>query len=74
MYFTGMSIREISNHYEMMGIKVSHMTIYRWVIDYSNMVSKYIKDIVPRTDSRTIVRADEVWLKYQVKTLLVCFY
>ena len=38
MYFTGMSIRDISNHYETMGIKVNHMTIYRWIIDYSNMV------------------------------------
>ena len=31
MYFTGMSVRDIANHYEMRGIEVSHMTIYRWV-------------------------------------------
>ena len=28
MYYTGMSVRDIADHYEMMGTKVSHMTIY----------------------------------------------
>ncbi len=63
MYFTGMSVRDIANHYEMMGIKINASSIYRWIAKYSKMVEKYLNEIVPRTQDRTWVRADEVWLK-----------
>ncbi len=63
MYYSGMSVRDISNHYEMLGTEVSFKTVYNWVADYSTMVSKYLNDIVPRTSNRTMVRADEVWIK-----------
>ncbi len=63
MYFSGMSVRDISNHYEMMGTEVSHMTIYRWIDNYSKITSKYLNGIVPRTNGSTMVRADEVWIK-----------
>lgn len=65
MYFSGMSVRDISNHYEMMGTKVSHMTIYRWVSDYSKMTSTYLNGIVPRVGDW--FRADEVWVKVNGK-------
>ena len=29
IYFSGMSVRKIVDHYDMLGIEVSHMTIYR---------------------------------------------
>ncbi|QLH07266.1 IS6 family transposase [Nitrosopumilus ureiphilus] len=61
MYYSGMSTRDISNHYEMMGIEVSCVTIYEWICKYSTMVSKYLNEIVPRTGNW--VRADEVWIK-----------
>ena len=35
MYFTGMSVRGIADHYELLGIDVSHMAIYKWIIKYS---------------------------------------
>lgn len=38
MYFIGMSIRDIVNHYEMMSIKISHMVVYKWIIKYSRIV------------------------------------
>ena len=63
MYFTGMSVRDIANHYEMMGIKISHMAVYNWISKYSKMVEKYLKEIIPRTSDRAWIRADEVWLK-----------
>ena len=28
IYFTGMLVCDTANHYEMMGIKISHMTVY----------------------------------------------
>ena len=63
MYYTGMSVRDIANHYEMMGIKISHMAVYKWISKYSKMVSKYLYDIVPRTNDRICVRAEEIWIK-----------
>ena len=63
MYYTGMSVRDIADHYELLGIQVSHMTIYRWVAEYSDMVDSYLEQIVPRTSDRLMVRADEMWIK-----------
>ena len=65
MYYSGMSVRDISNHYEMMGIEVSHMTIYRWICNYSKMTSVYLNGIVPRVGNW--FRADEVWIKVNGK-------
>jgi len=31
MYYSGMSVRKIADHYEMLGIDVSFKTIYNWV-------------------------------------------
>lgn len=63
MYYSGMSVRDIENHYEMLGIEVDHSSIYDWICKYSTMVSKYLNEIVPRTNERLMVRADEVWIK-----------
>ena len=61
MYYSGMSVRDIENHYEMLGVTVDHSSIYDWICKYSTMVSKYLNEIVPRTGNW--VRADEVWVK-----------
>ncbi len=61
MYYTGMSVRDIADHYEMMGIDVSFKTIYNWVSDYSRMTAQYLNGVVPRVGDW--FRADEVWVK-----------
>ena len=61
MYFSKMSVRRISELFEMQGIEISHMTIYRWVEQYSKMTSVYLNCIVPRVGDW--FRADEVWVK-----------
>ena len=48
MYYSGMSVRGIADHYEMMGIDVAFKTIYNWVSDYSSMTTNYLDGIVPR--------------------------
>ena len=63
MYYQGMSTRDIECNFEMMGIDVDHSSIYDWICKYSIMVSDYLDEIIPRTSSRTMVRADEVWIK-----------
>ena len=48
MYFSGMSIRKIIDHYDMLGIDVCYTTIYRWIEKYSKIISEYLKGITPR--------------------------
>ena len=67
MYYSGMSVRDISNHYEMMGIDVSFKTVYNWITKYSKLVSKYLNEIVPRTSDRVMASADEIWIKVNGK-------
>jgi len=67
MYYSGMSVRDIENHYEMLGIDVDHSSIYDWICKYSTMVSKYLNEIIPRTSERVMIRADEVWIKINGK-------
>ncbi len=66
LYYSGMSVRRIADHYEMMGIDVSFKTIYNWVAKYSKMTSVYLNGIVPRTNG-LMFRADEVWIKVNGK-------
>lgn len=61
MYFTGMSVRDITDHYEMLEIDMSHMAIYKWTTKYSKNISEYLERITPHLG--TWFRADEVWVK-----------
>ena len=63
MYYQGMSVRDIADNFEMMGIDINYSSVYDWVAKYSKMTSDYLNEIVPRTSNRTMVRADEIWIK-----------
>lgn len=63
MYYSGMSVRYIENHYSTMSIKVDYSIIYTWIDKYSKMTTTHINGIVPKTAHRTMVRADEVQVK-----------
>lgn len=58
MYFSGMSVRAVAAYYKMMGIDVSYRTICDWIVKYSTLISEYLDSIVPKTTSRTMIRAD----------------
>ena len=58
MYYSGMSVRKIADHYEMLGIDVSFKSIYNWVTAYSKITAVYLNGIVPRVGNW--FRADEV--------------
>ena len=60
-YFAGMSVRDIADAFEQEDIKVSHMTVYRWIEKYSKMVADYVKGIVPRVSETW--RTDEIFMK-----------
>ena len=65
MYFSGMSVRKIVDHYNMLGTTVSYQTVYNWIVKYSKLISEYLKNITPRLSNW--FRADEVWLNIKGK-------
>ncbi|WOV92663.1 MAG: hypothetical protein R1F52_06015 [Candidatus Nitrosoabyssus spongiisocia] len=65
MYFSGMSVRQISKYYEMMDVDTSYRAIYDWVAKYSTLISVYLDSVVPRTKSRTMIRGMRFGLKLQ---------
>ena len=67
MYYQGMSIRDIVNNFKMFGTNVCHTSIYRWLAKYSKMTTNYLNNVIPRTSPRTMVRADEMWIKIKGK-------
>ena len=63
MHYHGMTVRDIECNFEIIGIDVDHGSVYDWIAKYSRRVSDYIHEIVSRTNNRTMVRADEIWIK-----------
>ncbi len=61
MYFSGMSIRDIADCFEQEEIKVSYRAVYDWIDKYSQMVTDYVKGIVPRVSETW--RTDEIFMK-----------
>ena len=61
MYYSGMSVRDVADCLEQEDVRVSHMTIYRWIEKYSKMTSNYVKGIVPRVSETW--RTDEIFMK-----------
>lgn len=61
MYYVGMSVCDISTHYEMLGIDVNYSSVYRWITSYTIIIKKYLDEIVPLVGNQ--VRADEIWVK-----------
>jgi transposase-like protein len=61
LYFGGESLRNTMRSLELMGVKVSHQTVYNWIRKYSNLLKKYADKLKPSTSD--VWRADELWVK-----------
>jgi len=43
LYFRGLSVRKIAEHFQQVyNLHVSHMTVYRWLVDYSKLASEWM--------------------------------
>ena len=61
LYFRGLSLRKISNHLkEFYELKVSYMTIYRWIEKYIGIMNEYVNTIQP--DIGNVWHADEMYV------------
>lgn len=62
LYFTGESLRNVQKFLRMQGVKVSHVTIYRWIGKYTGIMEKYLKDFTPQVSDTW--RTDEMYVKF----------
>jgi putative transposase len=61
LYFTGESLRGVQKFLNLQGIKVNHVTIYRWIDKYVGLMQKYLAQIQPQVSDTW--RADELFIK-----------
>lgn len=61
LYFTGESLRGVQKFLRLQGADVSHVTIYKWIRKYTNLMTSYLDKIVPQVGDAW--RADEVFVK-----------
>jgi len=61
LYFSGESLRNTAKSLRLIGVQVSHQTIYKWIRKYVNLMQKYLERITPQVSDTW--RADELYLK-----------
>jgi putative transposase len=61
LYFSGESLRNTMESLQLLGVKVSHQTVYNWIKKYIALMKEYTDKIVPNVGDTW--RADEVYVK-----------
>jgi transposase-like protein len=62
MYFEGLSVRKIQTQIKkLFGVDVSQMAVWKWIMKYSALVSKYVETFAPQLVG--IYRVDETAIK-----------
>ncbi|TSA43536.1 DDE domain-containing protein [archaeon] len=61
LYFSGESLRNTARSLRLMGVQVSHQTVYNWIQKYTGLMEKYLDKITPQVSDTW--RADELYVK-----------
>ncbi len=61
LYFSGESLRNTKNSLKLMGVIVSHQTVYNWIAKYVGLMQRYVEQLKPQMSDTW--RADELWVK-----------
>ena len=61
LYFSGESLRNTQRSLRLLGVKVSHQTVYNWIKKYVGLMENYLEGIKPNVGDTW--RADELWVK-----------
>jgi putative transposase len=61
LYFSGESLRNTCESLQLIGMSVSHQTIYNWIKKYVTLMARYLHQIKPNVSDAW--RADELYLK-----------
>jgi putative transposase len=61
LYFSGESLRNTARSLKLIGMDITHQTVYNWIEKYTNLMQKYLEKITPNVGDAW--RADELFLK-----------
>lgn len=61
LYFSGESLRNTMESLQLLGVQVSHQTVFNWIKKYIQLMKEYTEKIVPNLGNT--FRADEVYVK-----------
>jgi len=61
LYFSGESLRNTARSLRLLGVQVSHKTVFYWIKRYTALMEKYLDKITPQVSDTW--RADELFLK-----------
>jgi transposase-like protein len=61
LYFSGESLRNVMKSLRLLGVEVSHQTVYNWIRKYVALMKQYVEKIIPNVGSTW--RADELYIK-----------
>jgi transposase-like protein len=61
LYFSGESLRNTQKSLRLLGVEVSHKTVFLWIKKYVKLMQDYVEKIVPNVSDTW--RADELYVK-----------
>jgi len=61
LYFSGESLRNTMRALKLLGVQLSHQTIYNWIGKYVSLMEEYLDRITPQVSD--VWRTDEIYLK-----------
>jgi transposase-like protein len=61
LYFSGESLRNTMESLKLLGVEVSHQTVYNWINKYVKLMKEYAEKLVPKVGDTW--RADEIYMK-----------
>ncbi|MDH5782476.1 MAG: DDE-type integrase/transposase/recombinase [Candidatus Bathyarchaeota archaeon] len=61
LYFSGESLRNTQKSLRLLGVDVSHKTVYMWIKKYIGLMERYVEKLKPQVSDTW--RADEIWVK-----------
>ena len=61
LYFSGESLRNTQKSLRLLGVEVSHKTVYMWIKKYVTLMQDYVEKLKPKVSDTW--RADEIWVK-----------
>ncbi len=61
LYFSGESLRNTMKSLRLLGVQVSHQTVYKWIRKYVSLMKDYVETIIPNVSDTW--RADELYIK-----------
>jgi putative transposase len=61
LYFSGESLRNTMRSLKLLGVQVSHKTVFMWIKKYVSLMEKYAETITPNVSDTW--RADEIYMK-----------